>query len=246
VNTTPHSPSYPGVNLSFVMPAYNEEDNIEKAVRVALETLPRLVSAYEIIVVNDGSSDTTGAILRRLEAENPAVRPLHHPTNHGYGAALRTGFLAARFPLVFYTDSDMQFDITEIKFILPLHERYDIITGFRIYRFDPVIRCILSWGYNRLVRLLFGIRVRDVDCAFKLFKREIFDHITIESNNFFVDTEVLAKGRAAGYSINEIGVKHFPRPAGRATVRSSDIPRTLRELARIWKSIHSTKKKPAP
>ena len=137
----------------------------------------------------------------------------------------------------------MQFDADEIKFLLPLMDRFDIVAGFRIYRFDPVIRCMLAWGYNRLVRIMFGIRVRDVDCAFKLMKKKIFDVVTLESNDFFIDAELLCKARARGFKICEIGVKHFPRRQGRATVRASNIPRTLRELLRIWFSIHFQKRK---
>lgn len=227
--------------VSFVMPAYNEVENIAEAVEKAVAALRNYTVEYEVIVVNDGSSDGTAELLDSLAKEEPALRPIHHETNKGYGAALKSGFTSARHDLVFYTDADNQFDVDEIKFLLPMSEKYDIVTGFRIYRYDPVIRSILSWGFNKMCRILFGIRVRDVDCAFKLFKRKVFDSFEMESKDFFIDAEILSKARARGFSINEIGVKHFPRRAGRATVRSSDIPRTLKELLHIWISIHTKK-----
>ena len=226
-----------GYKISFVMPAYDEEGNIRAAIKSANEALDEPAQEYEIIVVNDGSKDATGKILDEIRVESQHLRVIHHPENRGYGAALRSGFLAAKYPLIFYTDSDNQFDIKELKNLLPMSEKYHIVAGYRINRQDPTIRLFLSWGFNLLVRLIFHIPVRDVDCSFKLFHREIFDTIKIESNDFFVDTEILAKAMAQGCSITEIGVKHFPRRAGRTTVRPSDIPRTLRELFRIRHSI---------
>ena len=120
----------------------------------------------------------------------------------------------------------------------PLIEDSDIVNGFRIYRFDPLTRLVLSWGFNLIVRVIFRIKVRDIDCAFKLFRREVFDKVTIESKKFFVDAEILAKAQYYGFRMKEIGVRHYPRPAGRSTVRPSHIPSTLAELARIWVGIH--------
>jgi hypothetical protein len=147
--------------------------------------------------------------------------------------------LSARHPLVFYTDSDNQFDVGELKKLLPLIENADIVCGFRIYRFDPLTRLVLSWGYNLLVRIIFRINVRDIDCAFKLFRREIFDRITIESKKFFVDAEILAKARFLGMNLVEIGVRHYPRTAGHSTVRASHIFSTLKEIAQMWVNVHS-------
>jgi dolichol-phosphate mannosyltransferase len=141
-------------------------------------------------------------------------------------------------PLVFYTDSDNQFDVGEIKNLLASIDDYDIVCGFRIYRFDPLSRLVASWGYNLLVRLLFRIRIRDVDCAFKLFRRDVFDKIHIESKKFFVDTEVMAKASKLNMRVTEIGVRHFPRTAGTSTVRVSHIWHTLGEVASMWTDIY--------
>jgi dolichol-phosphate mannosyltransferase len=227
------------VSLSLILPAYNEEANIAQAVGRARAVLAGLVPIYEIIVVDDGSRDQTGLIAQDLVREYyPHVRLLTHVQNRGYGAALGTGFSQARHELIFFTDSDNQFDVAELKYFLPLMAHYDIMTGFRVYRYDPVLRCIISWCWNRLVGVLFRLRVRDVDCAFKLFRREALDKITVECTNFFVCTELLAKARKWNFRIGEKGVRHYPRMAGETTVRPSDIPRTLREVLRMWQRIY--------
>jgi len=235
--------SYPP-GLSIVLPAYNEEENIATAVSRCFTVLEQLGMPHEVVVVNDGSADSTPAICKKLAQENTRFRLVDFERNKGYGVALRTGFLAARFRHVFYTDSDNQFDVSELKYLLPIIDTYDLVVGFRVYRYDRPMRIFLSWGYNLLVRLVFGIRVHDVDCAFKLFRREIFDGMQLESNDFFIDTEIVVKSKRLGYRLNEVGVRHYPRMAGKTTVRPSDIPRTLRTLFRIWKSYRRMKPQP--
>ena len=227
--------------ISAVLSAFNEEENIETATRRMADALKSLsLEDWEVIIVNDGSADRTGEIADRLSSEEPdRIRVFHHRPNLGYAEALKTGFTSARHELIFYTDSDNQFDVREIKHLLPLIEDADIVCGFRIYRFDPLTRLVLSWGFNLLVRIMFRINVRDIDCAFKLFRREVFDRVKIESRKFFVDAEILAKARFFGFRLVEVGVRHYPRTAGRSTVRASHVLSTLRELARIWINIHS-------
>lgn len=227
--------------ISAVLPAYNEEENIETSATRMADALRSLnLRDWEVIIVDDGSLDKTGEISDRLVAEDPDhIRVFHHKPNKGYAEALKTGFTSARHQLIFYTDSDNQFDVKEISKLLPLIEDSDIVCGFRIYRFDPFTRLVLSWGFNLLVRIIFRIKVRDIDCAFKLFRREVFDKVIIESKKFFVDAEVLAKARYYGFRLAEIGVRHYPRTAGSSTIRPSHVISTLRELARIWINIHS-------
>jgi glycosyltransferase involved in cell wall biosynthesis len=228
-----------GRTLSIVLPAYNEEENIARQVE-AVDAVCRDLhfDDWEILVVDDGSRDGTRAVCEALKASYPKLRLLVHEVNQGYAKALRTGFTSAVMPIVFYTDSDNQFDVREIKNFLPAIEDYDLVCGFRIYRFDPFTRLVLSWGYNLLVRVLFRIRVRDVDCAFKLFRREIFDRIHIESKKFFVDTEILAKAARLDLKMTEIGVRHYPRTAGQSTVRASHVISTLGEILSMWMDIH--------
>ncbi len=236
--TTPPTP--PEVKgISIVLPARNEVDNIVGAVEKSLVVAQRLASRYEVIVVDDGSTDGTGHAMEALAKQHyPQVRLVTHSVNQGYGAALRTGFRESRFELVFFTDSDNQFDVSELEYFIPMMADYDMVTGFRVYRYDPVLRCILSWFYNRLVGVLFGLRVRDVDCAFKLMRRELVQKVTIECNNFFVNTELLAKARRWNFRIAEKGVRHYPRTAGETSVRPSDIPRTLGTVFRMWRRIY--------
>ncbi len=231
----------PFETISAILPAYNEEENIETATKRMADVLRAIgLPDWEVIIVDDGSMDQTGPVSDRLAAEDPDhIRVFHHDPNLGYAAALKTGFTNARHQLIFFTDSDLQFDVSEIKNLLPLIESTDIVCGFRIYRFDHLTRLVASWGFNLLVRIMFRINVRDIDCAFKLFRREVFDKVTIESKKFFVNAEVLAKAKYFGFRLTEIGVRHYPRAAGRSTVRPSHVLSTLRELARIWVNVHS-------
>jgi glycosyltransferase involved in cell wall biosynthesis len=225
--------------LSVILPAHNEGENIEAAVERALEALDESGQGGEVIVIDDGSTDGTREVAFQLvERHHPRVRLLRHPRNLGYGAALRTGFRKAHGEFLFYTDADNQFDPRELRWFLPFLDENDVVVGFRVYRYDTVKRSIISWLYNQLVRVLFRVRVRDVDCSFKLFRREVLDKITIECADFFVDTELVAKARKWNFRIAEKGVRHYPRTAGETTVRPSDIPRTVRTLARMWQRIY--------
>ena len=225
--------------ISIVLPAYNEEESLPVAVRRALEVVPELASDFEIVIVDDGSTDGTREVALELIREfHPTVRLAAHPENRGYGAALRTGFALARFDLVFYTDSDNQFDISDLRHFLPLIGDYDVIVGFRVYRYDAVLRSFLSWVYNLIVRVLFRVRVRDVDCSFKLFRSEVLEKIVVETDDFFVDAELVAKARRWNFRILEKGVRHYPRQAGETTVQASHIPETLKRIAVMWKRIY--------
>lgn len=225
--------------ISIVLPARNEVANIRAAVEKCLAVAERLSPRCEVIVVDDGSTDGTGQEVEALARLNyPRVRLVTHKVNQGYGAALRTGFKHSRFGLVFFTDSDNQFDVSELEYFIPMMADHDMVTGFRVYRYDTVLRCLLSWVYNRLVGVLFGLRVRDVDCAFKLMRRELVQKVTIECNNFFVNTELLAKARRWNFRIAEKGVRHYPRTAGETSVRPSDIPRTLGTVFSMWRRIY--------
>ncbi len=231
-------------SISIILPALNEEGNIEAAIQDIQLYFHSREEKYEIIVINDGSTDSTGDIAERMAKENGFVRVVHHPTNKGYGSALKEGFENSKYKYVFFTDSDRQFDIKGLDILLPLikTDAVEIIIGYRIKRKDPFLRRFLSWGYNSLVGYLFDLNVKDIDCAFKIFRKDIFSKIEIESKNFFVNTEVLAKAMYFGFNVLEVGVPHFPRTAGKTTVTLKHIPLTLIELYRIFKSIKRLKK----
>ena len=221
--------------LSVVLPAYNEEGNIERVVRDAAAAAADLAPPYEIVVVDDGSRDATPAILARLSAElGERLRVVRHPGNEGYGAALRNGFRATTGELVFYTDSDNQFDLRELAGILPLMTEVDAVLGFRIDRQDPWMRKAVSGGFNRLSSAAFGMSVRDLNCSFKLFRGDLLRALPIDSTDFFVDTELVARIHRGGWRYVQRGVHHYPRTSGRSTVRPGDVPRTLKSLVRMW------------
>ena len=223
----------------MILPAYNEEANIGPMVDAALEVLPSLADDYEVIIVDDGSRDATVSVAKDLvDRHHPAVRLLAHDGNQGYGVAIRTGFQHARAGLVFYTDADRQFDIAELEYFLPLARQNDLVIGFRVYRYDTVVRSIISWVYNRIVSVLFRVGVRDVDCAFKLIRREVVDKLPLQSADFFIDTEIVACARKWNFSIAQKGVRHYPRMAGETTVVFGDVPRTLKTIARMWRRIY--------
>lgn len=220
----------------MVLPAYNEQECIEKSARDAHTFLAGRFDAFELILVDDGSKDSTPELIDALAKAHPGIVALHHPINRGYGAAIVSGFRRAGGELLFYTDADSQFDIREVATFVEEIERTgaDAVFGFRVYRYDSVLRCVLSWTYNRLVRVLFGVRLRDVDCAFKLLRRDLFARMRIDSTDFFVDTEMVARAARLKAKIHEVGVRHYPRMAGRTTVRASHIPRTLLTVAKMW------------
>lgn len=227
------------IDLTVILPAYNEEESLPDAINQCSELVEQMRELrIEVIIIDDGSSDGTAVLLKDAESTKVWLRSIRHPVNRGYGAALKTGFAAAAGRFVFYTDSDNQFDILELREIMPLSDDADLVAGFRVYRFDPLTRLVVSWFYNRLVRVLFRVPVRDVDCSFKLMRRERLDRLVLMSDDFFIDTEVVARARKWNWRIKEVGVRHYPRRKGRTSVRPGDIPRTLKVVARMWREIH--------
>jgi glycosyltransferase involved in cell wall biosynthesis len=223
--------------LSYFFPAHNEEANVRELVAEALATLPTLAEAFEIIVVNDGSRDATGAIADELTAANPGVvRAVHHPTNLGYGAALLSGFRAARHDLVAFTDGDRQFRIADLGRLtvrLAEADHPDAVVGYRIKRADPLIRTIYARLYRFANRVWFRLKVRDVDCACKLFRRDALAGIAIESGGAFFSAELLIKLSAAGRTIAEVGVPHHPRTAGSPTGAKPSV--IFRAVGDFWR-----------
>jgi glycosyltransferase involved in cell wall biosynthesis len=242
-------------HLSYFFPAHNEEANLAGLVEEALATLPGLAVTFEIIVVNDGSRDGTAAIADELAAANPdVVRAVHHPTNLGYGSALRSGLGAARYELVAFTDGDRQFQVADLGRLaerLAATDAPDVVVGFRIKRADPLIRTIYARVYRLANRVLFGLRVTDVDCACKLFRREALDGLRVESGGAFFSAELLIKLRAAGRSVAEVGVPHYPRTAGSATgAKPSVVLRAVKDFwllrLRMWSNRERALRRGAP
>lgn len=226
--------SEPGLRVSIVLPAYNEEENVRGAVAEATATAERLFADHEIVVVDDGSADATAATVREIGAADPRVRVISHERNRGYGEALRTGFLACRLDYVFFTDADLQFDMRELERFMPFATTVDVVAGYRLNRQDHLMRRLNGYGWNLLVRLLFYVPVRDIDCAFKLFKRRVLEEVDIESVGAMVNTELMVKLGRKGASVVEVGVSHRPRAAGEARGASPRvIAKALWEVARM-------------
>jgi glycosyltransferase involved in cell wall biosynthesis len=224
--------------LSYFFPAHDEEANIEGLVAEALETLPSLADQFEIIAVDDGSRDGTPRLADELAARHPdLVRVVHHPVNLGYGAALRSGFAAARYELIAFTDGDRQFKVADIGRLTARSAEADVpdvVVGFRIKRADAFIRTLYARAFRLANRTFFDLRVTDVDGACKLFRRAALEDIRVESDGAFFSAELLIKLREAGRSVVEVGVPHYPRTAGSATgARPTVILRAMRDFWRL-------------
>lgn len=223
-------------SLSVVMPAYNEEKLIEGVVLEAYKILKEICDNFEIIVVNDGSTDKTEEILKKLEEQIKELKLISYYPNKGYASALREGFKLAKFPYIFYTDSDGQFDLSEIKNFFPLIYENDIVAGYRIKRNDPFVRKLTSKVYNLMQRFYLGIKAKDINCAFKIFKAQFLKSIPLISENFLIDAEFFLRVRERGAKYVEVPVNHFERKRGRSTVKFCTIFQTLKEMKRLKKT----------
>ena len=232
--------------LSYFFPAHNEAANLRGLVEEALATLPNLADRFEIVIVNDGSRDETPAIADELTAANPGVvRAVHHRTNLGYGAALRSGFAAASFDRLAFTDGDRQFKVADLGRLMERLQAggADAVVGYRIKRADPLVRSVYARLYRLANRIFFGLTVRDVDCACKLFTRASLEGVNVESGGAFFSAELLIKLRARGRRIAEVGVPHYPRTAGSPTgAKPSVVFRAVRDFwalrLRLWAAPH--------
>jgi len=224
--------------LTFFFPAFNEEENVAETVRRALEQIGPLVDgSLEVLVVDDGSTDRTPQIADALATGDARVR-VHHQANRGYGGALRAGFDNARGELIGFSDGDLQFDLREMSRLLARLDDatrpVDAVIGYRIKRRDPPHRLFIAKTYNAIVSAAFGLRVRDIDCAMKLFRRELLDGLPLTTDSPFLSAELLIKLRARGARIAQVGVNHYPRAAGTNTGASfRKILRTFRDIARL-------------
>jgi len=236
-------PAGPVRDLTVFFPFHDEQENIERVARSAVDVLDRLGVDWEVLLVDDGSTDRTGAIADALAAGDRRIRALHHPVNRGYGAALRTGFAHATKAWVFYTDGDGQFDLADLPKVLAVAAGCDIVSAYRADRREGATRKLMAWCWGRAVRAVLGLRVRDVDCAFKLYRRELFDHIELRSEGALIDAEILARAVRAGYTVAQAPVPHYPRRSGRPSGGNLRVAlRAVRELLRLRKSILATPK----
>jgi len=226
--------------LSIFFPCYNEEANVERVTRMAVEAGTKFAERFEVIIVNDGSRDRTGEIAERLAKELPGVRAVHNNPNLGYGGAVARGLRESRMAWIFFTDGDCQFDMMEMDRLIALLDRCDFAVGYRIKRADPFMRKVNAFCWGTLVRALFGIKVRDIDCAFKLLPKSLIDGIQLKSRGALISTELLARATYRGLRIAEVGVTHLPRTAGQQTgANFRVILRAFRELFKLRRDILS-------
>jgi glycosyltransferase involved in cell wall biosynthesis len=226
--------------LSVVLPAHNEVDNIPEVTQRALEVLPELAESFEIIVVDDGSVDGTGALLDRLAAQHPEIRAVHHPKNRGYGAALTSGFQAATGNYIMFMDADQQFDIADLSHLAPFVGHYDIVAGYRINRQDARYRILYANMFKLVVRILFHVGSRDTDCAFKVFRADLLKSMQLESPGALINTEILAKSSRSRATYLEVGVQHYPRKAGESSGGSPRVViRAMKETILLWMRMRS-------
>lgn len=225
--------------ISIILPVYNEEKNIENVVRSIVNFMPGVFDKFEIILVDDGSNDQTPNIIKKISEGDAVIKTVRHPKNIGYGAALISGFKVSHYPLLFFMDSDGQFDMSEIKRLLPYSEKFDIVAGIRTARRDSLYRVFAGRMYNSLICLLFGIKTKDITCGFKLFKRQVFDKMELKSRGGFLNVEMLVKSKRLGYTIKEVGISHLPRTLGKETGASlKAIILKISDIFRLWADLH--------
>jgi glycosyltransferase involved in cell wall biosynthesis len=223
--------------ISVFFPAYNEEDNLQNTVAKALPVLKKIARRWEIIIIDDGSKDQTGKIAENLAKKDPRIRVVHHPENRGYGEALKSGFYNAQYPWIACTDADGQFDFSQIDKLLSKKKTADVIVGYRLNRQDPFLRKFFGWGWTALANILLGIKVRDVDCSFKLVKKEVIDQIPRlqSTRGGMISPELLARTKKAGFKIAEVGVRHYPRKKGKQTgANLKVIFKSFVDLSKLW------------
>ncbi|MEA2639337.1 MAG: hypothetical protein QOF51_731 [Chloroflexota bacterium] len=223
-------------SISAFFPAYNDSGTIASMVVVADMTLRKITDDYEVIVVNDGSPDHCGEILADLQTRYPALRVVTHEKNRGYGGALRSGFANATKELIFYTDGDAQYDPREITTLIEAFgPQVDMVNGYKIHRNDPINRKIIGRVYHHVVRIAFGLKLSDVDCDFRLIRRNVFDVVHLESNSGVICVELMKKIQDAGFHIVEVPVHHYHRAYGISQFFNfRRVGRTGVDLLKLW------------
>ena len=233
------------LGISITLPALNEEPNLEAQVKEVIDYFNTKHIKYEIIVVNDGSTDKTGEIADKLSITYKNVFVIHHSENKGYGKSLKDGFQTGKYEYLFFTDADRQFKINSLDKFLPFMQEseVDMVIGYRIDRKDNFLRKFLAWCFNRIISILFSLNYKDIDCAFKLFKRESLECLEIKSDDFLVNAEILAKAKLKGLKIVQIGVEHYHRLEGKSTVSCQSILSTLKRIISLHQEIKNWKGK---
>jgi glycosyltransferase involved in cell wall biosynthesis len=226
--------------MSVFLPSHNEEANVDRVVRGIAAVLPAIARDYEVIVVDDGSSDRTGAVADQIAATDPHVKVVHHQVNHGYGAAVISGIRAATQPYIVLCDGDGQFDPADIGKLSAYAREFEVVVGRRIDRADHFVRRLNGAAWTVFMRLLFGIRIHDVDCGLKLFRRSVVEKMDLQAQGAMISTELLARSAKAGATIHEVPVRHLPRLAGEQSgAKLKVIARAFGELFKLYRELRT-------
>lgn len=221
-------------SLSLFFPAYNEAGNIARTITEAQLIAEEISDLYEIIIVNDGSTDETESIVKSLQKNNPRIRLISHEQNSGYGVSLRTGISQCQYKYIFFSDSDLQFNLTELSHFLPFISEYDVVIGYRAQRNDPALRILNAKVWNLLIKLMFKLHIKDINCAFKLFKSEVLQPIRLDSRGAMISAEILIKLTRKKVKLKEVPVTHKPRHSGSPTgAKLSVIYLAVKELVSL-------------
>ncbi len=231
-------------NISAFFPVYNDKGTVKLMVERMHKVLKKIAENYEIIIIDDCSPDNSGKIADEIARKDKKVRVIHHKENKGYGGALKSGFEAARKQLIFYTDGDAQYDVEELEKLIPFIDNYDVVNGYKISRGDSFYRVVIGELYNFIVgKLLFSLKVKDMDCDFRLMKREIFGDINLEANDGSICLEMMKKIQNAGYTLKNVPVHHYPRVYGKSQFfKFSKILESLIGLGNKWYNLVFLKK----
>jgi glycosyltransferase involved in cell wall biosynthesis len=239
--------------LTIFFPMWNEEEYIDRALSAAHEACDNLIAAgeianYELLIVDDASTDATGRIADEMAAADPRIRVVHHPRNRKLGGSLKTGFAEARGDIILYSDADLPFDMDELQKACRVMRHYeaDIVSAYRLDRTgEGYLRTVYSFFFNSLVRVLYGVRMRDVNFAFKLCRRRIFDDVKLASEGSFIDAELIIRARRYGYTVVQFGVDYFPRTRGVSTLSSpAVITKILKDMFGLRRELNATVPKP--
>lgn len=229
-------------SISVFLPALNEQENIKTCILRVLKYLDKRFKDYEILIISSGSTDNTEKIAREFAKKDRHIKSIHR-NKRGYGVALADGFTQSSKELIFYTDSDNQFNIKDMDSLIPMLDSYDIISGYRVNRQDPLMRIFIAHVYNMLIRILFNLKVKDIDSSFKLYKKEVFKNMRLKSKTGLIDAEVLIKAKKRGFLVGQIGVRHYPRTRGKTVygigkrntfVHPSVIIEIFKEIKMLW------------
>jgi len=226
-------------SLSLVFPAYNDARSLPILLKKLVTILPKITPHFEIIIVDDASNDNTFAVLKEIQKRVPHLKIIAHKENQGYGGALMTGFKAAKKQYIFYTDSDGQYDVTELlSLVEAMKNRVDIVTGYKKKRADAINRKIIGACYNQAVRLLFGLKIKDTDCDFRLFKRSLLTGLHLRTTSGAFDVEFMTKLQQKGARFREVAVSHYPRRFGESQFfRLPRIYKSLKDVLLLWYTI---------